>query len=183
MELNDIIHLSLFYRNKKGLKNFTPEEVISIGYQSYLTTEKLYNSQSGTKKSTYFMQILEWNFREEFRKTSQVKIPKAAWNNGTRTSVSNLNKKEYEVSRIIEHNCFYDDYEILYKALEELPERYKFILAHKYELKGKEKLSFKAIAERMNLSPQRVRILHINGLKKVKDIIKSKEQINKSLDS
>ena len=178
MELNDIIHLSLFYRNKKGLKNFTPEEVISIGYQSYLLTDKLYRPETNTKKTTYFMQILEWNFREEFRKSSKVKIPKNAWNKGARTNSIEFDKKEYETYKILEPNYFYDDYDILYEALEELPHRYKFILTHKYELNGKKKLSFKAIAKKMDISPQRVRVLHLNGLKKIKEIIKNKHQIN-----
>ncbi len=171
MELDDVINLSLFYRKKKGLYNFTPEEVISIGYNSYLMTDKFYNPNCGTKKTTYFMQILEWNFKEEFRKTSHVKIPKHAWNKGTRTSAVVLEKKEYEASKSFHPNYHFDEYDHVLKVLNKLPERQKKIISHKYELDGKEKLTFRELARRMELSPQRVRMIYLDGLKKMKNLI------------
>ncbi len=168
MKLDDVINLSLYYRNKKELYNFTSEEIISIGYNAFLQSDKLFNCKLGVKKTTYFMQILEWNIREEFREKSIIKIPKDAWHKGIRTKVSNLEINNYAKTNSYETNYDFDTYEHLYDILNELPERLKFILNHKYELQGKEKMTFKTIAKKMNLSPQRIRVLHENALKKLK---------------
>ena len=103
---------------------------------------------------------------------SHVKIPKNAWNRGVRTNTFELNKQEYEVSKVIQHNFFFDDHDLLFSVLHKLSPRHKLVITHKYELYNKEKLTFRALAKKMELSPQRVRMLHIEALKHLKILLK-----------
>ncbi len=169
MELKDVISLSLFYRQKNNLFSITPNEVISIGYSAFLQFEKLYRPDLGVKKSTYFMLILEWGIREEFRRHSHVKIPKHAWNKGVRAPIKELNIKSYAKEYKVNHGFEFDRFDALMAECDKLSERERLILFHKYELRGKDKLTYKALAEKLSLSPQRVRMIHQRSIHKLRN--------------
>ncbi len=175
MEISDIIKLSLYYARCKQVKNHTPEEIISIGYQAYLLTEKYYNIDIGVKKTTLFMKNIDWCFKKEFRLSAVVYVPRNAWDGGVRPNAQEFNlqkHKQLNLNEHKEHKIF--ENELLYEAYKELSEREQIIIKHKYELNYNKKLTFKALAKKLNLSPQRVRMIHLDAIDKLRSLVAKK---------
>ena len=177
MEISDIIKLSLYYARCKQVKNHTPEEIISIGYQAYLLTEKYYNIDIGVKKTTLFMKNIDWCFKKEFRLSAVVYRGKSGyvckWRVRPNAQEFNLQKhKQLNLNEHKEHKIF--ENELLYEAYKELSEREQIIIKHKYELNYNKKLTFKALAKKLNLSPQRVRMIHLDAIDKLRSLIAKK---------
>lgn len=166
--------LVYYVANRFRSSGVSIEELSSVGFYGYAKAIKTFDKNRNVKFSTYAINVIKNEICYFLRKENKHRSKNVSLNkilstdqNGNPFELTDI-LDDVDTPTVDEQIITEDRLRILLEIIDRLPEKERYIILNRFELKGNKKKTQKEISEEINMSQANVSKLQKNAIQKIK---------------